>query len=143
MLFGSCTVCLNIFRVGYDVSHGHCRSQVEVVFPIIEIIFMGVQVIGLSRPRATRVANTHPTPTKPPKQQLQPIPHMAQGISTSPRARNHMACGASSSSGSLTPKNICQAPCTLGRYMLQRNKWILILSHANKLKHPGACTGHS
>lgn len=46
MLFGSCTVCLNIFRVGYDVSHGHCRSQVEVVFPIIEIIFMGVQVIG-------------------------------------------------------------------------------------------------
>ncbi|XP_040845295.1 proton channel OTOP3 [Ochotona curzoniae] len=43
VLFGSCTVCLNIFRVGYDVSHGHCRSQVEVVFPIIEIIFMGVQ----------------------------------------------------------------------------------------------------
>ncbi|XP_004593118.2 proton channel OTOP3 [Ochotona princeps] len=43
VLFGSCTVCLNIFRVGYDVSHGHCRSQVEVVFPVIEIIFMGVQ----------------------------------------------------------------------------------------------------
>ncbi|XP_027626616.1 proton channel OTOP3 [Tupaia chinensis] len=43
VLFGSCTICLNIFRVGYDVSHIHCRSQLELVFPVIEMVFMGVQ----------------------------------------------------------------------------------------------------
>ncbi|XP_006886442.1 PREDICTED: otopetrin-3 [Elephantulus edwardii] len=43
VLFGSCTICLNVFRVGYDVSHIHCKSQLELVFPIIEIIFIGIQ----------------------------------------------------------------------------------------------------
>ncbi|KAM6163523.1 proton channel OTOP3 [Rhynchocyon petersi] len=43
VLFGSCTICLNVFRVGYDVSHIHCKSQLELVFPIIEIFFIGVQ----------------------------------------------------------------------------------------------------
>ncbi|KAM5273352.1 proton channel OTOP3 [Ctenodactylus gundi] len=47
VLFGSCTVCLNIFRIGYDVSHSHCRSQLEILFPAIEIIFMGVQTCTL------------------------------------------------------------------------------------------------
>uniref|UniRef100_A0A8C0RR81 Otopetrin 3 n=1 Tax=Canis lupus familiaris TaxID=9615 RepID=A0A8C0RR81_CANLF len=43
VLFGSCTICLNIFRVGYDVSHIHCKSQLELIFPVIEMIFIGVQ----------------------------------------------------------------------------------------------------
>ncbi|XP_062072183.1 proton channel OTOP3 [Lepus europaeus] len=43
VLFGSCTVCLNVFQVGYYVSHSHCKSQLEVIFPVIEIVFMGVQ----------------------------------------------------------------------------------------------------
>ncbi|KFO30543.1 Otopetrin-3 [Fukomys damarensis] len=43
VLFGSCTICLNIFRIGYDVSHSHCKSQLELVFPAIEIVFMGFQ----------------------------------------------------------------------------------------------------
>ncbi|XP_054448907.1 proton channel OTOP3 [Pteronotus mesoamericanus] len=43
LLFGSCTVCLNIFRVGYDVSHIYCKSQLELIFPTIEIIFIGIQ----------------------------------------------------------------------------------------------------
>ncbi|XP_040496193.1 proton channel OTOP3 isoform X1 [Ursus maritimus] len=43
VLFGSCTICLNVFRVGYDVSHIHCKSQLELIFPVIEIIFLGVQ----------------------------------------------------------------------------------------------------
>ncbi|EHB10797.1 Otopetrin-3 [Heterocephalus glaber] len=43
VLFGSCTICLNVFRIGYDVSHSHCKSQLELVFPAIEIIFMGFQ----------------------------------------------------------------------------------------------------
>ncbi|XP_012369974.2 otopetrin-3 [Octodon degus] len=43
VLFGSCTICLNVFRIGYDVSHSHCKSQLELVFPAIEIVFMGFQ----------------------------------------------------------------------------------------------------
>ncbi|XP_004463884.1 proton channel OTOP3 [Dasypus novemcinctus] len=43
VLFGSCSICLNAFRVGYDVSHSHCKLQLELVFPAIEIIFIGIQ----------------------------------------------------------------------------------------------------
>ncbi|XP_051015244.1 LOW QUALITY PROTEIN: proton channel OTOP3 [Acomys russatus] len=49
VLFGSCTVFLNIFRMGYDVSHIHCKSEVELIFPIIEIVFMSVQTWVLWR----------------------------------------------------------------------------------------------
>ncbi|XP_048222845.1 LOW QUALITY PROTEIN: proton channel OTOP3 [Perognathus longimembris pacificus] len=43
VLFGSCTICLNVFRMGYDVSHSHCKSELELLFPAIEIVFMGIQ----------------------------------------------------------------------------------------------------
>ncbi|XP_032097638.1 proton channel OTOP3 isoform X1 [Sapajus apella] len=43
VLFGSCTFCLNIFRVGYDVSHIHCKSQLRLFFPVIEMVFIGIQ----------------------------------------------------------------------------------------------------
>ncbi|XP_017740381.1 PREDICTED: otopetrin-3 isoform X2 [Rhinopithecus bieti] len=43
VLFGTCTFCLNIFRVGYDVSHIRCKSQLELVFPVIEMVFIGIQ----------------------------------------------------------------------------------------------------
>ena len=59
VLFGSCTVCLNIFRMGYDVSHIHCKSEVELIFPAIEIVFMIIQVMGLSHPHTSR--DTHTT----------------------------------------------------------------------------------
>ncbi|XP_060242402.1 proton channel OTOP3 [Meriones unguiculatus] len=49
VLFGSCTVCLNVFRMGYDVSHIHCKSEVELIFPVIEIVFMTVQTWVLWR----------------------------------------------------------------------------------------------
>ncbi|CAO2646032.1 Proton channel OTOP3 [Lemmus lemmus] len=49
VLFGSCTICLNAFRMGYDVSHIHCKSEVELIFPVIEIIFMSVQTWVLWR----------------------------------------------------------------------------------------------
>ncbi|XP_059126734.1 proton channel OTOP3 [Peromyscus eremicus] len=49
VLFGSCTICLNVFRIGYDVSHIHCKSEVELIFPVIEIIFMSVQTWVLWR----------------------------------------------------------------------------------------------
>lgn len=67
LLFGSCTICLNVFRVGYDVSHIHCKSQLELLFPALDIIFTGLQVTGPPAPRppgtlparAAR-ARTHP-----------------------------------------------------------------------------------
>uniref|UniRef100_A0A2K6GVC9 Otopetrin 3 n=1 Tax=Propithecus coquereli TaxID=379532 RepID=A0A2K6GVC9_PROCO len=43
VLFGSCTVCLNAFRVGYDISHIDCKSQLELVFPVIEMVFISIQ----------------------------------------------------------------------------------------------------
>ncbi|XP_060058694.1 proton channel OTOP3 isoform X1 [Erinaceus europaeus] len=43
VLFGGCTVCLSVFRVGYDVSHIQCKSQLELIFPAIEIVFISVQ----------------------------------------------------------------------------------------------------
>ncbi|KAI4556709.1 hypothetical protein MJT46_015332 [Ovis ammon polii x Ovis aries] len=56
VLFGSCTVCLNVFRVGYDVSHIRCKSQLELVFPAIEVIFISVQVTGLAHPHSAPYA---------------------------------------------------------------------------------------
>ncbi|XP_044530588.1 proton channel OTOP3 isoform X1 [Gracilinanus agilis] len=47
VLFGSCTVLLNVFRIGYVVSHIHCKSDVELVFPVIEILFISLQTYVL------------------------------------------------------------------------------------------------
>uniref|UniRef100_A0A8C9DDL2 Otopetrin 3 n=1 Tax=Prolemur simus TaxID=1328070 RepID=A0A8C9DDL2_PROSS len=43
VLFGSCTVCLNAFRLGYDIMHINCKSQFELVFPVIEMVFISIQ----------------------------------------------------------------------------------------------------
>ncbi|KAM9044410.1 proton channel OTOP3 [Megaptera novaeangliae] len=43
VLFGSCTICLNVFRVGYGMSHIQCKSQLELIFPAVEIVFIGIQ----------------------------------------------------------------------------------------------------
>ncbi|XP_060147202.1 proton channel OTOP3 [Globicephala melas] len=43
VLFGSCAICLNVFRVGYGMSHIRCKSQLELIFPAVEIIFIGIQ----------------------------------------------------------------------------------------------------
>lgn len=50
VLFGSCSICLNVFRVGYGMSHIRCKSQLELVFPAIEI--------DLGGPRILRTAGT-------------------------------------------------------------------------------------
>ncbi|XP_038597894.1 proton channel OTOP3 [Tachyglossus aculeatus] len=47
VLFGVCSAILNLFRVGYDVGHVHCKSQVQLVFPILEVVFIGVQTYVL------------------------------------------------------------------------------------------------
>ncbi|XP_036925306.1 proton channel OTOP3 [Sturnira hondurensis] len=43
LLFGSCTVCLNIFHMGYEMSHIHCKTKLVLIFPAIEIVFIGIQ----------------------------------------------------------------------------------------------------
>lgn len=49
LLFGGFTICLNGFRMGYDLSHSHCKSQLELIFPVVEIIFVGIQTWVLWR----------------------------------------------------------------------------------------------
>ncbi|XP_062977571.1 proton channel OTOP3 [Elgaria multicarinata webbii] len=43
LLFGVFSIFLNIFRIGYTVSHLQCKSQVEFFFPSIQIIFICIQ----------------------------------------------------------------------------------------------------
>uniref|UniRef100_A0A8C3RW52 Otopetrin 3 n=1 Tax=Chelydra serpentina TaxID=8475 RepID=A0A8C3RW52_CHESE len=44
VLFGACTILLHVFGIGYNISHIHCKSQLEILFPCIEIIFICIQV---------------------------------------------------------------------------------------------------
>ncbi|XP_077183991.1 proton channel OTOP3 isoform X2 [Paroedura picta] len=43
MLFGVCSILLNVFRMGYDIIHLQCKSQLEILFPCIEILFICIQ----------------------------------------------------------------------------------------------------
>nr|XP_060620706.1 proton channel OTOP3 [Anolis sagrei ordinatus] len=43
ILFGACSVLLNMFQIGYDIIHIRCKSQVSPVFPSIEILFICIQ----------------------------------------------------------------------------------------------------
>ncbi|NXL72474.1 OTOP3 protein, partial [Leptocoma aspasia] len=47
LLFGSCSVLLNVFQIGYSTILVHCKSRVEIVFPSIEILFICTQAYFL------------------------------------------------------------------------------------------------
>uniref|UniRef100_A0A8C6YYY2 Otopetrin 3 n=1 Tax=Nothoprocta perdicaria TaxID=30464 RepID=A0A8C6YYY2_NOTPE len=47
LLFGAFSVLLNVFEIGYSVIHIQCKSQVQIVFPCIEILFVGTQAVFL------------------------------------------------------------------------------------------------
>ncbi|NWU12100.1 OTOP3 protein, partial [Cephalopterus ornatus] len=47
LLFGSCSVLLNVFHIGYSTILIHCKSKVEIVFPSIGIIFICTQAYFL------------------------------------------------------------------------------------------------
>ncbi|KAM7146231.1 proton channel OTOP3 [Macrochelys suwanniensis] len=49
VLFGACTILLHVFGIGYNISHIHCKSQLEILFPCIEIIFICIQTYLLWR----------------------------------------------------------------------------------------------
>ena len=44
ILFGLCSMIMDIFKIAYYVGYLHCDSAVKVVFPIIQAIFIFVQV---------------------------------------------------------------------------------------------------
>uniref|UniRef100_A0A8C3P2X0 Otopetrin 3 n=1 Tax=Cyanoderma ruficeps TaxID=181631 RepID=A0A8C3P2X0_9PASS len=45
LLFGSCSILLNVFQIGYSTILIHCKSRVEIVFPSIGILFICTQVL--------------------------------------------------------------------------------------------------
>ncbi|XP_027547556.1 proton channel OTOP3 [Neopelma chrysocephalum] len=47
LLFGSCSVLLSVFQIGYSTMLIHCKSKVEIVFPSIEIVFVCTQAYFL------------------------------------------------------------------------------------------------
>ncbi|CAM5097230.1 unnamed protein product [Natator depressus] len=49
VLFGICGIFLHVFRVGYDISLIHCKSQLEILFLCIDIIFVCIQTYLLWR----------------------------------------------------------------------------------------------
>ncbi|NXL41262.1 OTOP3 protein, partial [Podilymbus podiceps] len=49
LLFGSFSILLNVFQIGYSTILIHCKSRVEIVFPSIEILFICTQAFFLWR----------------------------------------------------------------------------------------------
>uniref|UniRef100_A0A8C8AKZ7 Otopetrin 3 n=1 Tax=Otus sunia TaxID=257818 RepID=A0A8C8AKZ7_9STRI len=47
LLFGSFSILLNVFQIGYSAILIQCKSRVEIVFPSIEILFIGTQAFFL------------------------------------------------------------------------------------------------
>ncbi|XP_071619907.1 proton channel OTOP3 [Heliangelus exortis] len=47
LLFGSFSILLNVFQIGYSAILIHCKSRVEIVFPSIEIVFICTQAFFL------------------------------------------------------------------------------------------------
>ncbi|XP_026523199.1 proton channel OTOP3 [Notechis scutatus] len=43
ILFGACSVALPSFLIGYDIVHIQSKSQMEILFPSIEILFICIQ----------------------------------------------------------------------------------------------------
>ncbi|XP_015150947.2 proton channel OTOP3 [Gallus gallus] len=47
LLFGTFSILLNVFQIGYSVIQINCKSKVEIVFPSIEILFVATQAFFL------------------------------------------------------------------------------------------------
>lgn len=47
LLFGTFSILLNVFQIGYSVIQINCKSKVEIVFPSIEILFVATQVMQI------------------------------------------------------------------------------------------------
>ncbi|XP_031362235.2 proton channel OTOP3 [Lonchura striata] len=47
LLFGICSILLNVFQIGYSTILVHCKSKVEILFPSIGILFICTQAYFL------------------------------------------------------------------------------------------------
>ncbi|XP_042688977.1 proton channel OTOP3 [Centrocercus urophasianus] len=47
LLFGTFSILLNVFQIGFSVIQINCKSKVEIVFPSIEILFVATQAFFL------------------------------------------------------------------------------------------------
>uniref|UniRef100_A0A8C3P6A2 Otopetrin 3 n=1 Tax=Cyanoderma ruficeps TaxID=181631 RepID=A0A8C3P6A2_9PASS len=59
LLFGSCSILLNVFQIGYSTILIHCKSRVEIVFPSIGILFICTQVLHITLLEACLFSLSH------------------------------------------------------------------------------------
>uniref|UniRef100_A0A670JBB1 Otopetrin 3 n=1 Tax=Podarcis muralis TaxID=64176 RepID=A0A670JBB1_PODMU len=58
ILFGACSVLLHMFRIGYNIIHIQCKSQVALLFPSIGILFICIQnTASLIKDRCQKTIN--------------------------------------------------------------------------------------
>lgn len=50
MLFGICTLVMDVFKIGYYSSFFECQSAIKILHPLIQAVFVIVQVGGRSVP---------------------------------------------------------------------------------------------
>lgn len=49
MLFGLLSIIMDVFKIVSYVGYIHCDSAVKVAFPVVQLVFIFVQVINDSR----------------------------------------------------------------------------------------------
>lgn len=49
VLFGICSLIMDVFKIAYYVGFAHCNSPVYIVFPVTQAIFILVQVRRLQK----------------------------------------------------------------------------------------------
>lgn len=59
LLFGTCSILLNVFQIGYSTILIHCKSRVEIVFPSIGILFICTQVLHITLLEAFSFSLSH------------------------------------------------------------------------------------
>ncbi|XP_069779384.1 proton channel OTOP3-like [Narcine bancroftii] len=47
LLFGACTLLLDIFKMGYYIEYRHGACMIKVIYPIVEAVFIGTQTYFL------------------------------------------------------------------------------------------------
>lgn len=50
MLFGICTLIMDVFKTGYYSSFLECQSAIKILYPLTQAVFVIVQVGGRSVP---------------------------------------------------------------------------------------------
>lgn len=51
MLFGLLSIIMDVFKIVSYVGYIHCDSAVKVAFPVVQLVFVFVQVIKKKRPQ--------------------------------------------------------------------------------------------